>query len=727
MGSTQAELLADTNTPLAARSLTEDGSFDVGSVLAALKRRRLSFLVALGLITTAMGALTVYQRIVNPVYQGSFRLLIRDPLSENKEPVGGNLEALARNMPNANVPSIIQVLESPTVLGPVYSALEIDGIDPSDFPELKVSEITVGRGTLISTGVLEVIATGSNQDVLRNSLQLTQQAFLGWATKQRQQRLKASLEFLESQEPMLRTTNQQLQADLQRFREDNTVIEPTQEAVLLRSQVEQLQVQLLGFQGERRRLSELRSEVASGRLSARTFIIEGGNVRQERSGAASSGSSSGSLQANLPNQALLDELQRLEKEIAVAEANFQPASPLLSSLKATRDSLLPQIQRKELEVVDAALRQNANAIATTQAQIARLSSQFQDQPELLKQYETIQQRLQVAGGNLENFLKARDQFQLELAQESSPWSVIADIRVSDRPVEPSVGRGLLQGLLLGLVGGAGVVFVRERIDSVFHTSNEVKAQLNLPLLGQIPHIAEFDGLDDGQVFPFAAMKQAQPAEALRNLSTSLRFMRTDNPRQSLLITSSTAGEGKSLVSVLLAATLSELGQRILLVDADLRQPRIHTMLGLDNEYGLSTLLDQTTINWRDLIQAVPAFPGLSVLQAGPTPLDPARLLGSETMNGFVHDLVDSKQFDLILFDAPPALYFADAALISQCVHGAVLVVGLSQTKPEIAARSVERLKEIGTPLLGLVTNSRIHNPDEEAISRLWESGYTALS
>jgi len=324
-------------------------------------------------------------------------------------------------------------------------------------------------------------------------------------------------------------------------------------------------------------------------------------------------------------------------------------------------------------------------------------------------------------------MKPFDQFQLELAQESSPWSVIADISVSAGPIEPSVGRGLIQGLLLGVVGGAGVVFLRERIDSVFHTSNEVKAQLNLPLLGQIPHIAEFDGLDDGQVFPLAAMKQAQPAEALRNLSTSLRFLRTNNPKQSLLITSSTAGEGKSLVSVLLASTLSELGQRILLVDADLRQPRIHTMLGLDNEYGLSTLLDQTIINWRDLIQAVPAFPGLSVLQAGPTPLDPARLLGSETMNRLVHDLVDSEQFDLVLFDAPPALYFADAALISQCVHGVVLVVGLSQTKPEIAARSVERLKEIGTPLLGLVTNSRIYNPDEEAISRLWASGYSALS
>lgn len=126
------------------------------------------------------------------------------------------------------------------------------------------------------------------------------------------------------------------------------------------------------------------------------------------------------MSANLPGQSQLDELQRLEQEIAEAEANFQPGSPVLVSLKASRALLLPRIQEKQMQAVDAALRQNGNAINTTQVQIGRLERQFQSQPEVLRQFESLQKRLQIADGNLESYLRAREQFQLEIAQRSSP-------------------------------------------------------------------------------------------------------------------------------------------------------------------------------------------------------------------------------------------------------------------------------------------------------------------
>jgi capsular exopolysaccharide synthesis family protein len=153
---------------------------------------------------------------------------------------------------------------------------------------------------------------------------------------------------------------------------------------------------------------------------------------------------------------------------------------------------------------------------------------------------------------------------------------------------------------------------------------------------------------------------------------------------------------------------------VLLVDADLRKPQIHYRLGLDNLRGLSNLLTEEASDWREVVQEVPNYPGWSMLSAGVLPPDPPRLLGSKRMGQVVRDLAGSGEFDLILYDTPPALGMADAALIAQHLDGIVLLVSLNRVDRGLPAQALERIREAGAPLLGVVTNARRKSSEKEA-------------
>jgi polysaccharide biosynthesis transport protein len=194
-------------------------------------------------------------------------------------------------------------------------------------------------------------------------------------------------------------------------------------------------------------------------------------------------------------------------------------------------------------------------------------------------------------------------------------------------------------------------------------------------------------------------------EALRNLYTSLRFLNSDRPLRSVALTSSLPAEGKSLTNVLLAKTIAEMGQRVLLVDADLRKPQIHHRLGVNNLTGLSNLLTDDELHWRQVVQPVADYPGWSVITAGQRPPDPTRLLSSARMQQLVDGLANSGDFDLIIYDTPPVLGLADAALVAEHLDGLMLLVSLGRVDRGLPKGAIARIRSAGAQLLGVVTNA----------------------
>lgn len=193
--------------------------------------------------------------------------------------------------------------------------------------------------------------------------------------------------------------------------------------------------------------------------------------------------------------------------------------------------------------------------------------------------------------------------------------------------------------------------------------------------------------------------RAPAAEAYRTLRTNLMFYSVDHPLRTLVLTSPSTGEGKSVVVANLAVTLAQAGHRTILADCDLRDPAQHTLWGLDNQRGLTTMLLE-----KEALQAPPlqlvGVENLSVLTSGPLPPNPADLVGSRRMDEVIGAL--KERADYVLFDAPPTLAVTDAALLGLKLDGLLLVMRAGTSRRDQAARAKEELQRIKVPVLGAV-------------------------
>ena len=688
----------------------------------ALRRRKRLVLATAVSVFALTAAITAYQRLFRPEYQGGFDLLISDPVSDGSRGGGANaqdamagtpFEQLALNTTRSDLPTLIEVLESPMLLEPIAQRF---GESAGSLAK-SITITSGGSKQKTAEGVLKVTITERDRSRGQRKLTALADAYLAYSLSQRQQRLAEGLRFLDRQGPILQGKTAEIQAQLAQFRRSNNLLEPKEEGLALKQQITAMELESRGLEAERSRLLAARGAILGGTVSARGF--------QEAIGTAAGTAAGGGLGQNGfsiagTGQGQLEELAKLDQQIAETRSRYAADAPMLRGLEARRSALLPLLQRDQLQAVDAALSLNGSRIATANVQQARLDALFLRQPALIKMYEGLQQKLQIAQENLAGLIKARENFQLEIAQRTEPWTVIAQPRIEPTPVKPSVPRNLALGVILGLVAGSAAGLLRDRLDHVFHSPSEVADDLQEPLLGHIPHVPFFEGVREDKRFLLEELDRSVGdsgetgisgyhrffyQEAFRNLFTSLRFLNSGQPLRSVALTSSIPAEGKSLVNVLLAKTLCEMGQRVLLVDADLRKPQIHLRLGVNNLTGLSNLLTENDLHWQDAIQAVAGYEGWSVLTAGRQPPDPARLLSSLRMHSLVSELANSGAFDLILYDTPPVLGLADAALVAEHLDGLMLLVSLDRVDRGMPRESINRIRSSGAALLGLVTNA----------------------
>ena len=693
---------------------TEVEGFSIQKFLRVIRRRKRTFLLSFLLVSAGSTAWLAYQRLVNPVYQGQFSMLISDPVNPT---IGGNsgrnntsdpvlnLSDVALNRSGVDIPTLIRVLESPVVLEPVYKQL-VSSWGDERLPSIRVKPASGGSNKDGSTaGVLDIQVVGNNPSIIASALEETQTTYLTWALQQRRERLEQAVEFLGEQAPELQAKAGELQGQVEEFRLRNRMVEPDGDAASTRSQVEGLRNQLIQQQAEINRLQKLRNDVASGRLVTSGFTSQ----------ATDTGSQT-SVALTVPDQAQLAELEKLDVQLADARSRFVAGNPVLSQLERARASLVPKIQSTQLEAINAALEQFTNQTRTLQAQIRNLETKFQVQPGLMREFGNLQQRLRLAEGNLESYVRAREQFRLEIAQNTPPWRIISPPKVENTPIEPRIPQGLIRSLLFGMLAGCAASFLRERMDYVFHSPMEVEEELTESLLGHIPYIEFFEGVRTNKRFVLEALdgedariskyQKFQYQEAFRNLATSLRFLNSDKPIKSIALSSSVPSEGKSLVAILLAKTLNELGQRVLLIDSDMRKPQIHHRMGIDNLSGLSNLLTDEKLEWSSVVSNVANHPGWDILTAGREPPDPPRLLSSKRMAQLMNDIGENGNYDLVIIDTPPALGLADAALVAEQVDGLLMVVSLRRVPRDMPAMAIRRIKEAGAPVLGVITNSR---------------------
>jgi capsular exopolysaccharide synthesis family protein len=327
-------------------------------------------------------------------------------------------------------------------------------------------------------------------------------------------------------------------------------------------------------------------------------------------------------------------------------------------------------------------------------------------------YDVLKREVETNGQLYGSILQKVRESGIASAIRASNIQVLDPAEIPARPFKPNIAVNSLLGATSGLLLAALLVFVRERADRSFKSPGDVSNYLQLPELGIIPSGADQLRLNGNRV-ELASWKQRPSlvAESFRATLASILVSVDARDRSTvLLLTSPGPGEGKTTVSTNLAIALARTGREVLLIDADLRKPRIHEIFGLSNDAGLSDLLraenPAAEIERRPLCQPT-KLPGLHVLTSGQGDEETLDLLSRRRIQDLLTQL--RGEFDAVIIDTPPVMHLADARVLGRLADAVVLVVRAGETNRDQAMAARRRLAEDGIPLLGTILND--WNPD----------------
>ncbi len=294
-------------------------------------------------------------------------------------------------------------------------------------------------------------------------------------------------------------------------------------------------------------------------------------------------------------------------------------------------------------------------------------------------------------------LKRLKDIELSGLLRTSNVRVLDAARPNYTPVSPDVRKSLSLGLLFGLLLGGAVVLALEFLENTVTSQADVEERLKLPFLGIVPRI-EDDG--KGKDLVFHRMPRSTVAECWRAIRTNLLFMSPEAPFKTMLVTSSAPQEGKSTTCINLGVAMAQSGNRVLLLDTDMRRPRLHKTFGVANDVGISSLV----VGEGTLDKAIKSteVPGLFLLPCGPVPPNPAELLHTQAFKELLRTV--SAKFDRVILDSPPLNAVADSAVLATQVDGVVVVVKAGRTNREQARRAVRALNDVQARLFGAVLN-----------------------
>jgi len=292
----------------------------------------------------------------------------------------------------------------------------------------------------------------------------------------------------------------------------------------------------------------------------------------------------------------------------------------------------------------------------------------------------------------------RTRFQAGLVGDSVA-EILSSAWPATVPISPTPKRDAAAGAFVGLLLGIGAVILVSRLDDRIQTSDEVERIAGAPVLGLIPVAPE--GQVSGRQRLAMSEAHSAAAEAFRSLRTALQFLGLERKLQVVLVTSANPAEGKTATVANLGAALADAGQRVVVIGADLRHPRLGRYFGSEEEVGFtSVLLGDTTLEAS--LQAVSEHPGLAMLGAGPSAPNPSELLGSAGAANLIAEL--RGYFDTIIIDSPPVLPVSDALVLSQHADATVVVAQSERTTQRSLRRAMTLLHQVGSPVIGAVVN-----------------------
>jgi succinoglycan biosynthesis transport protein ExoP len=423
-------------------------------------------------------------------------------------------------------------------------------------------------------------------------------------------------------------------------------------------------------------------------------------------------------------QGMKQQIAKYEAEYASLAKEFKPGYPPLDNLKVrldeTRQHLRDEI-RNEVKGIESAYTVAKNKEAELRSQMNEQKQATLNLKDSAVQYAILAREVDTNRQLYDSVLQRIKEMGVAAQIRNSNIYVMEKAQPPLWPSYPSKRRGLLLGLCLGLTAGIGLAFLLEQMDSTFRSVEEAERYVSLPSLGVVPDFARVDGRQSGYVsqlvqsakleLPFGAPDAPKTDlvlahhphsvvfEAYRTLRSALLLSQAGDPPRTILMTSATRGEGKTTSLVNTAIVFAQMGVRVLVIDADLRRPRCHHLLKVENTVGLAEVL-AGQLEPKSALQST-AAENLFFICSGATPPNPAELLGSNRMHQILNELRD--EFEFIFIDSSPVMAVSDAILLSTMVEGVVLVVN-GKTPKQTVRTTRTRLNTRHTKVLGMLLN-----------------------
>ena len=422
-------------------------------------------------------------------------------------------------------------------------------------------------------------------------------------------------------------------------------------------------------------------------------------------------------------QDLKTDISRLEQEYTEKSQKFKEDWPQMLQLKekiTTAKSLL-EMERRNLynSSLGAAKREYLEALQVEAGLKRELDKLSRDTQELLAaniKYSTMNSDLQMKKKNLEDILKRSSETGITANMENTG---IGNIWIVDRAevphqiFKPRKKLNVALSIIIGLLLGIGLAFFFEYIDNTIKSIEDVEKYVKLAVLGIVPRNltqqpqprsrnGTFQTNKELDLISFSDPK-SKIAEAFKELRTSILLSSPDSPPKTFLITSNQPQEGKTFVAVNLAITFTQLGKKVLIIDTDLRKPRIHQIFDLKNSIGISNYLSGNAI-FNDIFQNS-RIPNLSVITSGPIPPNPAELIDSKNFVTLLDYLKNNNEFDHIIFDSPPILSVTDPIILASKIDAVILVIQAARTPRDATIRSKEKLSLVNAKIIGCALNN----------------------
>ncbi|WP_310467821.1 polysaccharide biosynthesis tyrosine autokinase [Sphingomonas sp.] len=434
-------------------------------------------------------------------------------------------------------------------------------------------------------------------------------------------------------------------------------------------------------------------------LSSQLALARAVRERAEADYRANSGgiAAGNSLTNDAVNQ-LRGQRAQLTAELRKLQSDFGPDYPRVKALQAQVTELNSQIAGEQGVVTSGVardlrdkFRQALAAEQGIQSRVNGLKTAVLDQQQRSIQFNIIQRDVDTNRALYDALLQRFKEIGVAGGVGTNNVSIVDRALPPEQPSSPNLPLNLALGLIIGLVLGGGAAFVLEQLAESVILPAEFQRKLGIPLLGSTP-------ATKGVVGEKLLESQSELSEAYFSVLTAVQFSTSKGAPRTISVTSSQAGEGKSTTAMALARGLASVGARVLMIDADMRNPSVHRQLGLPLGRGLSDLLTGHA-GLHEMLHTTDVK-GLSILLAGPVPPNPAELLAGDAMARAIKEAAE--QFDHVVIDSPPVLGLADAPLIARATEGTIFVVESGRTRSSQARQAVERLLAVRAHVLGAV-------------------------